>query len=135
METNENNSATPKPSTSDESSAGKEMPGRQLFSQLLRDLPEKVSGQTAKNLSAPIAFVCLLHLANEKVSLEEGRFIVQRLERFIEQWLERFIEQWLEHFIERWLERFIVQGLEHFIEQSLERFIEQSFEVFLFTTI
>ncbi|ESO96826.1 hypothetical protein LOTGIDRAFT_231660 [Lottia gigantea] len=36
------------------------------FQSLLEQLPEKVSTNTAKNLSVPIAFVCLLHLANEK---------------------------------------------------------------------
>lgn len=38
------------------------------FQTLLTKLPTKVSSNTAKNLSVPIAFVCLLHLANEKVS-------------------------------------------------------------------
>ena len=37
------------------------------FASLLSELPKRVSGQTAENLSVPIAFVCLLHLANEKV--------------------------------------------------------------------
>ena len=37
------------------------------FQCLLENLPSKVSSVTAKNLSVPIAFVCLLHLANEKV--------------------------------------------------------------------
>ncbi|XP_067656794.1 condensin complex subunit 2-like [Haliotis asinina] len=36
------------------------------FQTLLTKLPGKVSSNTAKNLSVPIAFVCLLHLANEK---------------------------------------------------------------------
>ncbi|XP_052101083.1 condensin complex subunit 2-like [Mytilus californianus] len=36
------------------------------FTSLLAELPKRVSGQTAENLSVPIAFVCLLHLANEK---------------------------------------------------------------------
>lgn len=36
------------------------------FASLLAELPKRVSGQTAENLSVPIAFVCLLHLANEK---------------------------------------------------------------------
>lgn len=66
QEGDENNSAT-EPGTSNPTD--KEMPGKLSFQQLLRDLPEKVSGQTAKNLSVPIAFVCLLHLANEKVSI------------------------------------------------------------------
>ncbi|KAL3863722.1 hypothetical protein ACJMK2_005465 [Sinanodonta woodiana] len=44
----------------------KEMTGSCTFQELLTDLPSKLSGQTAQNLSVPIAFVCLLHLANEK---------------------------------------------------------------------
>ena len=39
-----------------------------LFTSLLSELPNRVSGQMAENLSVPITFVCLLHLANEKVS-------------------------------------------------------------------
>jgi len=69
-EGDENNSASSEPNASTSSSgpgAG-EMKGQITFQKLLDDLPEKVSGQTAKNLSVPIAFVCLLHLANEKVS-------------------------------------------------------------------
>ena len=42
--------------------------GTHTFQALLNTLPEKVSKHMAKNLSVPIAFVCLLHLANEKVS-------------------------------------------------------------------
>ena len=38
-----------------------------LFQSLLEALPSQVSASTARNLSVPIAFVCLLHLANEKV--------------------------------------------------------------------
>ena len=37
------------------------------FQSLLDALPSQVSASTARNLSVPIAFVCLLHLANEKV--------------------------------------------------------------------
>lgn len=37
-----------------------------LFTSLLSELPNRVSGQMAENLSVPITFVCLLHLANEK---------------------------------------------------------------------
>lgn len=36
------------------------------FSSLYSDLPSKVSNGMAQNLSVPICFVCLLHLANEK---------------------------------------------------------------------
>ena len=38
------------------------------FSDLYVKLPSRVSSTTAKNLSVPICVVCLLHLANEKVS-------------------------------------------------------------------
>lgn len=37
------------------------------FSKLYSTLSSRVSSATAKNLSVPIGFVCLLHLANEKV--------------------------------------------------------------------
>jgi len=67
-EGDENNSASSEPNASTSSSGPGEMKGQITFQKLLDDLPEKVSGQTAKNLSVPIAFVCLLHLANEKVS-------------------------------------------------------------------
>lgn len=60
---NKNNSSSNEPVAG----TSKEMEGKMSFQKLLKDLPEKVSGQTAKNLSVPIAFVCLLHLANEKV--------------------------------------------------------------------
>ena len=43
--------------------------GKQSFKQLLEHLPTKVSKNMCKNLSVPIAFVSLLHLANEKVSV------------------------------------------------------------------
>lgn len=43
------------------------MIGTLSFQELLNDLPQNVSTHMAKNLSVPIAFVCLLHLANEKV--------------------------------------------------------------------
>ena len=65
---NTNNSAEDEPSTM-ATDFNKEMHGTLTFQKLLNDLPEKVSGQTARNLSVPIAFVCLLHLANEKVRI------------------------------------------------------------------
>lgn len=46
---------------------GTDMDGTLSFQELLNDLPQNVSTHMAKNLSVPIAFVCLLHLANEKV--------------------------------------------------------------------
>ncbi|KAK7474320.1 hypothetical protein BaRGS_00034455 [Batillaria attramentaria] len=50
-----------------ETAAGeKEMTGKWGFQDLLQALPSHVSSNTARNLSVPIAFVCLLHLANEK---------------------------------------------------------------------
>ena len=42
--------------------------GIQSFKELYEQLPGKLSKTMAKNLSIPIVFVCLLHLANEKVS-------------------------------------------------------------------
>ena len=38
------------------------------FQELVKRLPENVSKNTAKSLTVPIVFVCLLHLANEKVN-------------------------------------------------------------------
>jgi Condensin complex subunit 2 len=40
------------------------------FQQLLGDVTARVSSTMAKNLSVPIVFVCLLHLANEKVIMK-----------------------------------------------------------------
>ena len=37
------------------------------FQKMVETLPGKLSKNMAANLSVPIAFVCLLHLANEKV--------------------------------------------------------------------
>lgn len=44
----------------------KHVNGVHSFQSLLQELPQNVSKGMAKNLSVPIAFVCLLHLANEK---------------------------------------------------------------------
>ena len=38
------------------------------FTKMLERLPSHLSETAVKNLSVPIAFVCLLHLANEKVT-------------------------------------------------------------------
>jgi len=40
---------------------------RVTFKQLFGEVTTRVSNVMAKNLSVPIVFVCLLHLANEKV--------------------------------------------------------------------
>ncbi|XP_076359105.1 non-SMC condensin I complex subunit H [Tachypleus tridentatus] len=42
------------------------MDGKMLFSHLYRMLPQQLSSVMIKNLSVPIAFVCLLHMVNEK---------------------------------------------------------------------
>ncbi|XP_021369102.1 condensin complex subunit 2-like isoform X2 [Mizuhopecten yessoensis] len=66
------------------SSTDLEMKGTCTFQELLDILPDKVSSQTAKNLSVPIAFACLLHLANEKclkiISLDEdlGNLVISQ---------------------------------------------------------
>ena len=39
----------------------------QSFKDMYSSLPSKLSQSASKNLSVPIAFVCLLYLANEKV--------------------------------------------------------------------
>lgn len=46
-----------------------EVEGSFSFKSMYDALPSKVSSNMAKNLSGPIAFVCLLYLANEKVKL------------------------------------------------------------------
>nr|XP_022339917.1 condensin complex subunit 2-like [Crassostrea virginica] len=72
MEESQGEGPTEKPtenepdSTKDGSSPGTDMNGSLSFQDLLNDLPQNVSTHMAKNLSVPIAFVCLLHLANEK---------------------------------------------------------------------
>ncbi|XP_062571200.1 condensin complex subunit 2-like, partial [Saccostrea cucullata] len=54
------------PGSSASSNDSTDMNGSLSFQELLNDLPQNVSSHMAKNLSVPIAFVCLLHLANEK---------------------------------------------------------------------
>ncbi|XP_060079237.1 condensin complex subunit 2-like [Ylistrum balloti] len=74
IEVNENTSA----------STDVAMTGTCTFQDLLNILPDKVSSQTAKNLSVPIAFACLLHLANEKclkiISMDEdlGNLVISQ---------------------------------------------------------
>ncbi len=41
--------------------------GRLNFSSMCSELPSKLTAEMKRNISVPIAFVCLLHLANEKV--------------------------------------------------------------------
>ena len=43
-----------------------------MFQGLFGEVTSRVSSMMAKNLSVPIMFVCLLHLANEKVSILMG---------------------------------------------------------------
>ena len=45
-----------------------EVVGDHSFATMVHQLPETISKNMARNLSVPIAFVCLLHLANERVS-------------------------------------------------------------------
>ena len=45
------------------------MSGAHSFHEMVKHLPDRLSKQMAENLSVPIAFVCLLHLANEKVCI------------------------------------------------------------------
>ena len=40
------------------------------FKDLYHVLPNKISQSASNNLSVPIAFVCLLYLANEKVNIK-----------------------------------------------------------------
>eukprot|EP00117_Sycon_ciliatum_P015885 scpid28676/ scgid15559/ Condensin complex subunit 2; Barren homolog; Chromosome assembly protein xCAP-H; Chromosome-associated protein H; Non-SMC condensin I complex subunit H len=67
---------TPAPEPSKDTESKDECAGTQSFSSLYGTLPHKISANMTKNLSVPIAFVCLLHLANEKnlkVAGTEGR--------------------------------------------------------------
>ncbi len=41
--------------------------GRLSFSSMCSELPSQLTAEMKRNISVPIAFVCLLHLANEKV--------------------------------------------------------------------
>ena len=42
------------------------VPGEQVFSEVIRTLPELYPESRLKELSVPFCFICLLHLANEK---------------------------------------------------------------------
>jgi len=44
----------------------------QAFADVIAELPSKVPKKVAQELSVPLAFVCLLHLANEKDLHIEG---------------------------------------------------------------
>ena len=44
------------------------------FKDLYHTLPNKISQSASNNLSVPIAFVCLLYLANEKVNIKYFRY-------------------------------------------------------------
>ena len=52
---------------SEESSPQEAAAGAHSFQGLVQVLPKQITRNMADNLSVPIAFVCLLHLANEKV--------------------------------------------------------------------
>ncbi|KAG7318606.1 hypothetical protein KOW79_018361 [Hemibagrus wyckioides] len=55
-----------KPAKDAESEKPTEVPGEKSFSQSTRTLLQKLPSTMANNLSVPLAFVALLHLANEK---------------------------------------------------------------------
>lgn len=65
----ENRSQTVEKDKTDPSPAPSESAVHLEFSNLYGELPVRVSSKMASDLSQPIAFVTLLHLANEKVSL------------------------------------------------------------------
>ena len=52
--------------------ASNELDGSRLFTELYEELPHKMSQLLSENLSVPLAFTCLLHLANEKQLKIEG---------------------------------------------------------------
>ena len=54
--------------TTEDVSGDTSVAGKHSFVHMVTELPEKISQNMCNNLSVPIAFVCLLHLANEKVS-------------------------------------------------------------------
>lgn len=56
----------PRPQKDDQQSST--VAGLHSFQTMINELPERISKTMSKNLSVPIAFVCLLHLANEKVN-------------------------------------------------------------------
>lgn len=57
---------SPEKPAKDVESETTEVPGEKSFSQSTRTLIRKLPGTMASNLSVPLAFVALLHLANEK---------------------------------------------------------------------
>ena len=54
----------------------KSVSGSHSFQEMVKTLPNKLSKHMAENLSVPIAFVCLLHLANEKVCVFMLTFLI-----------------------------------------------------------
>ena len=69
MQENTENNNLPKPVVETEMKETGNVSGVYSFKSMYDALPAKVSNNMAKNLSAPIAFVTLLYLANEKVTL------------------------------------------------------------------
>ena len=67
---NVENNNLPKPDIpeAEDKDGVKDVSGSFTFKTMFDALPNKVSTNMSKNLSSPIAFVCLLYLANEKVS-------------------------------------------------------------------
>jgi len=65
---NVENNNLPKPDIpeAEDKDGGKDVSGSFTFKTMYDALPNKVSTNMSKNLSSPIAFVCLLYLANEK---------------------------------------------------------------------
>ena len=55
------------PSGEEQTDSGGGGGDRLSFSSMCSDLPSKLTAEMKRNISVPIAFVCLLHLANEKV--------------------------------------------------------------------
>ncbi len=51
-----------------------QMPSNLNFGELYQLLPKKITPVMATNLSAPIAFVTLLHLCNERVCFDISFF-------------------------------------------------------------
>ncbi|XP_072030465.1 condensin complex subunit 2-like [Amphiura filiformis] len=66
VEAEKENTEEKEPKTKENEMADDGVAGMQSFKDVYDSLPARLSQTMSKNLSVPIAFVCLLHLANEK---------------------------------------------------------------------
>lgn len=81
------NNNLPKPNVpeAEEKDGGGDVSGSYTFKSMYDALPNNVSSNMSKNLSTPIAFVCLLYLANEKVHcMHQIQYLFKCLKRIKE---------------------------------------------------